>query len=352
MSKETKTATLSEGRVAKIIQVHPSLQCNLFCKHCYSSSAPSYKEGLAVGPILRILEEGRSLGYNVVSLSGGEPFLYRSLETLLTESRSMGYFNSVTTNGMLLKSATARRILQQLDLIAFSIDGKEPEHDNLRGLDGAYQKMLEGVEVAKEYVSKFGFIHTVQPQSWTIFPWLAKLAIEKGAALLHLHPLELAGRAGEYFHDLKFGNEDLHKTYITHYYLQSYFAEELYIQLDLLHKDHIEDNPSFCFHAQGDVCQLNDFSSLFRELIIDEKGDILPIAHGCSPYFRLGNIEERLPLADMISRFMQYRFTELMDVYKATYDEIVNDPEKEIFNWSELVLHQTQQYSQVLVENE
>src|SRR5829696_3313219 len=103
MNLKPSSETLSKGRVSKIIQVHASLQCNLFCKHCYSSSAPQFKNGLAVESILRILEEGREVGYNVVSMSGGEPFLYRPLEDLVKASASMGYFNSVTTNGMLLK---------------------------------------------------------------------------------------------------------------------------------------------------------------------------------------------------------------------------------------------------------
>ncbi|RYZ29851.1 MAG: radical SAM protein [Chitinophagaceae bacterium] len=347
MTEKTTTETLSEGRVSKIIQVHPSLQCNLFCKHCYSSSAPQFKEGLPVKAILRILEEGRELGYNVVSMSGGEPFLYKPLGELLAASKAMGYFNSVTTNGMLLKSASSQAALQHVNLVAISIDGEEPQHDEIRGLPGAYQKMMEGVKVVQEKVKHFGFIHTVQPNSWQLFPWLVELAIDKGAALMHLHPLELAGRAGENYGELQFTAEDLHKIYITHYYLQAYYEKELFLQLDLLHRDHILDNPTFCFHTTG-VCGLDDFTSLFRELIIDEKGNILPLAHGCSTRFKIGNIEEALSLKEMIDRFMEDRFVDLMQVYQVTYDEIINDPQKEIVNWSELVINNTHRYHEEL----
>jgi len=348
MMEKAPTETLSEGRVSKIIQVHPSLQCNLFCKHCYSSSAPQFKEGLPVQSILRILEEGRELGYNVVSMSGGEPFLYKPLAQLLASSKAMGYFNSVTTNGMLLKSASSQAALQHVNLVAISIDGKELQHDEMRGLSGAYQKMMEGVKVVQENVKHFGFIHTVQPNSWLLFPWLVELAIEKGAGLLHLHPLELAGRAGESYAQLQFSAEDLHKIYITHYYLQTYYENQLFLQLDLLHRDHIRDNPSFCFHSTG-VCVMDDFTSLFRELIIDEKGNILPIAHGCSTRFRIGNIEENLSLSELIDRFMEERFADLMQVYQVTYDEIINDPSKEIVNWSELVINNTHRYHETFV---
>jgi MoaA/NifB/PqqE/SkfB family radical SAM enzyme len=342
MNSENTKQTLPEGRVSKIVQVHPSLRCNLFCKHCYSSSAPNLKEGLAVRSILSLLEQAKEIGYNVVSLSGGEPFLYGSLEQLVQEASGMGYFNSITTNGMLLQSASAMRVLRYVNLIAISIDGREEQHDELRGFHGAYRKMMEGVFVIQDKVDKFGFIHTVQPNSWQLFPWLAALAIEKGAALLHLHPLELAGRANEYFGTTFFTPEDLYKTYITHYYLQTYYREQLFIQLDLLHRDHIQDNPMFCFHAsEGSIGSLDSFSCLFRELIIDEQGDILPIAHGCSKRFRIGNIEETLPLSDMIDRFMDQQFTSLMKVYHETYEEIMANKACDIFNWSERVIKNT-----------
>ncbi|WP_121356503.1 radical SAM protein [Flavisolibacter nicotianae] len=349
MRTETPAETLPQGRVSKIIQVHPSLKCNLFCKHCYSSSAPQYKEGLSVKSILRILEEGAGMGYNVVSLSGGEPFLYRPLEELVQASKALGYFNSITTNGMLLRSASAQRVFRHVNLVAISIDGREQQHDEMRSMPGAYQKMMEGVDIVKAHVPNFGFIHTVQPDSWQLFPWLAGLAVDKGAALLHLHPLELAGRASTSFGNMIFGEEALLKTYITHYYLKTYYEPQLFIQLDLLHRDHIRDNPAFCFHADAlSACDLGDFSCLFRELIIDEHGDLLPIAHGCSKRFRIGNIEEDLPLVEMFNRFAQQRLGELMQVYQQTYDEILNNTEHEIFNWAELVLKNTFRYEQEL----
>ncbi|HXO77586.1 MAG TPA: radical SAM protein, partial [Puia sp.] len=196
--------TLQQCRVSRIIQIHPTLRCNLFCKHCYSSSAPQKKEGLPSRALVNILEQAAPLGYNVVSLSGGEPFLYNELEQLVTASRSLGYFNSVTTNGMLLRSQRAGRILRQLDLVAVSVDGKQEAHDLMRGQQGAFTSMLEGLDVLKDSIEKFGLIHTLLPDSWQILSWLTDFALEHKASLLHLHPLELSGRATENFSNLHF----------------------------------------------------------------------------------------------------------------------------------------------------
>src|SRR4029078_148177 len=102
---------------------------------------------------------------------------------------------SITTNAMLLGSERAKKILKQADLIAISIDGKPSQHDYIRDFDGAFKKMLEGVEIVKDHVKRFGFIHTVLPQSLDVMAWLTHFAMNHKAGLIHFHPLESAGRA-------------------------------------------------------------------------------------------------------------------------------------------------------------
>lgn len=356
-ANECATETLPAGRVSKIIQIHPSLNCNLFCRHCYSSSAPGIKEGLPVDLLIKLTTEAKELGYNVISMSGGEPFLYRHLHELLLHTASLDYFNSVTTNAMLLQTASAKRTMKNINLIAVSIDGQEEQHDNIRGLQGAYKKMLEGVAVIKDHIQNLGFIHTVMPESWKLFPWLASFAAEHGAALLHLHPLEITGRAKENYSGTNFSAEDLYKTYIAHYYLKTLYEEKIFIQLDLLHKDNIIDNPNFIFHQSAlPELSVQGFSSVFKELIIDEKGDIIPIAHGCSKYFKLGNISDAEPLREMVVRFMETKFEQMIKLFQLTYDNIVNNTDQEIVNWSEQVINNSFRFAahstMVLVESE
>ena len=341
-SPTCSTETLQYGRVSRIIQIHPTLNCNLCCQHCYSSSAPWKKGGLDVDALLKVLEQATHLGYNVVSLSGGEPFIYRELETLATGSKSLGYYNSVTTNAMLLQTDRAKRILRQFDLVAVSIDGKEDAHDRMRNMEGAFAKMLEGLEVIKDSVHKYGFIHTVLPDSWQLFPWLTEFAMGHKASLLHLHPLELSGRALQSFNGFRFTEEDLYKVYISHYYLKTYCEKELFIQLDLLHRDSIIGNPNFVFHQDARPApDPQDFSSIFKELIIDEKGNLLPIAHGCAPFFTIGSIYSGKSLKSMIGRFMEEKLEPIMQLYNDTYHEILEDTAHEIVNWSEKVIEKS-----------
>lgn len=334
--------TLPAGRVSRVIQIHPSLNCNLRCKHCYSSSAPGIKKELAFDALANIIGQAAEVGYNVISMSGGEPFMYQPLEELLRFSKSAGYFNSVTSNGMLLKGSHAKKALKYIDLVALSIDGKEEKHDHMRSQPGAFKKMLEGAAILRDSIKVYGFIHTLLPDSWKILSWLAGFAADEKASLLHLHPLEMWGRAAQQLGGLLFNQTDLYKIYISHYYLKTYFENDLFIQLDLLHRNNIKNNPNFVFHENcKPQLSTSGFSTIFKELIINEKGDLLPIAHGCSPFFTIGNIYSGEKLQNMIEWFMHEKMGYIIDLFQATYNDIMHDKEEEIVNWSERVIQKS-----------
>jgi Fe-coproporphyrin III synthase len=86
----------------RVIQIHPTLRCNLFCAHCYSSSGPASHTELDREIVLGLVKDAAQLGYNVVGISGGEPLLYRPLPDVLGEARRQGLATTVTTNGMML----------------------------------------------------------------------------------------------------------------------------------------------------------------------------------------------------------------------------------------------------------
>ncbi len=154
-----------------------------------------------------------------------------------------------------------------------------------------------------------------------------------------MHPLEISGRASQSFNGLKFTSIDLCKIYIAHHYLKTYYENEIYIQLDLLHKDNTIDNPNFLFH-QSFKPQLTceSFSSIFKELIINDNGDIFPIAYGCSPFIKIGNINSARKLSEITEWFMEEKIGHIIRLFNDTYFKIVNDKDFEIFNWSERVI--------------
>src|SRR5690606_4670006 len=125
---------------------------------------------------------------------------------------------AVATNGMLLQSERARRILKAINLVAVSLDGPKALHDQIRNLPGAFDKTLVGVKTLQDMGSTYGVIHTVTMRSWKSILELAELVFESGARLFQLHPLEMYGRAVK---DMNFDALDqntLHKVF----FLRSY----------------------------------------------------------------------------------------------------------------------------------
>lgn len=72
--------------------------CNLACGHCYSASGPTVRDALPAAQILDALGALRAEGYEVLSLSGGEPLLYREFEALVRGATALGFCVNLITN--------------------------------------------------------------------------------------------------------------------------------------------------------------------------------------------------------------------------------------------------------------
>ena len=54
------------GDVINVVQIHPTLRCNLRCQHCYSASGPELAGGLAIEALERLLPELAAEGFNAI----------------------------------------------------------------------------------------------------------------------------------------------------------------------------------------------------------------------------------------------------------------------------------------------
>src|ERR1700732_2069259 len=165
-------------RGSRILQIHPTRRCNLRCLHCYSSSGPEERGELPVALLADALTDAAAEGYTVASFSGGEPLLYRPLRELLDHAHGRGMATTVTSNGMLL-------------------DGTPASHDRMRADPRAFATMASRLGRLRDSGIPFGFIFTLTQHNLHELEWVAGFAVEQGARLLQIHPLEAAGRATE-----------------------------------------------------------------------------------------------------------------------------------------------------------
>ena len=102
MSPATTIAPSKGTHSGRVVQVYPTLRCNLSCAHCYSASGPEAGSELEPKVLIERLAHLRREGYDLVSFSGGEPFLYWGFDHVAAEARRMGFRVHATSNGMLL----------------------------------------------------------------------------------------------------------------------------------------------------------------------------------------------------------------------------------------------------------
>jgi len=322
---------------SRIVQVHPTLRCNLACKHCYSSSLPAYRDALNVSELNRFLEYAYDEGYNIVSVSGGEPFIYGELKELFQFTKKIGFTNVVASNGMLLGSEKSKQILDYVDLIAVSIDGKPELHNKIRGSEKAFDKMLSGVEIIKTKNIPFGFIHSITNESWDSLLWLGEFAQDNGAKLLQLHPLEMYGRAVNEMPDYALDQTLLHKIFFLATYLKSKYEPEIFIQLDFLHREYIREFPQSVNVISNSTAD-KQLSEIINSIIIDENGDVLPVGYGFSKKYQIGSIRNTNNIKNMFADFTATKLNKLLALFEQAYNQIISDQEIDLVNWNELII--------------
>lgn len=271
---------------SRVVQVHPTLRCNLACAHCYSSSGPTAHGELEVQALVDRLTKLRAEGYEVVSFSGGEPLTYRGFDEVAAEARRLGFRVNLITNGMLLNERRVARLAPLVSVVGLSLDGIPHRHDQLRGKAGAFEKLEACLPLLRAYDVTFGFAHCVTTESIGDLPWLLELALEQGASLLQLHPLTLAGRAAELCGPLALSTADLSRLFILAEVLRVQANRRLVVQLDIAAVQHVlaQRSKYAVLEAESrDELAEAPLADLVNPLVVDEKGHMWPLAYGMAP---------------------------------------------------------------------
>jgi MoaA/NifB/PqqE/SkfB family radical SAM enzyme len=139
-----------------LLVVSPTMRCNLHCYGCYAGSYA--KRDLDLDAVIRVLEEARAMGIYFIVISGGEPFVWRSIFDLFETADDM-YFQ-VYTNGSLIDEEVAGRLADLGNVLpCISVEGFEKETDERRG-DGAFRKIMRAMDLLRREGVIFGFSAT------------------------------------------------------------------------------------------------------------------------------------------------------------------------------------------------
>lgn len=180
------------------IYFYASGDCNLKCRHCWIE--PTYSENsMKITPwksLKPIFEEAIELGLRYVKLTGGEPCLHPEIDTIIHELGSKNLFLGMETNATLLTNETVRLIKETNTKVAVSLDGPDREsHEWLRGVDGAWDLAMNGMQLLKKYGIPFQIICSLHKGNINKFHLMPDLVEKLGGTSLKVNPVTGTGRS-------------------------------------------------------------------------------------------------------------------------------------------------------------
>jgi MoaA/NifB/PqqE/SkfB family radical SAM enzyme len=138
MEREICPACRSELLFTSYVRMDIALSeyCNLTCQMCRRPSEAIFMDKEVCK---RVLSEAASIGLDVISFSGGEPFVHPGIYDILEHAFSLGIKVQMVTNGTLIKREKLE-FLSQLDSMTVSFDGLEDAHDHIRQKQGTFKR--------------------------------------------------------------------------------------------------------------------------------------------------------------------------------------------------------------------
>lgn len=178
--------------------------CNLRCAHCRASAVENRSpDELSFEHARGLLSDIASFARPVIVLSGGEPLVREDIFDIARYGTELGLRVVLATNGTLLDSDVAARLAESgIQRVSISLDGADADtHDSFRGLPGAFDDAIRGIDFCKAAGLPVQINTTVAKHNLQQLPAILELAVSLGASALHLFLLvptgcgkEIAGR--------------------------------------------------------------------------------------------------------------------------------------------------------------
>lgn len=280
-------------------------RCNLRCVHCFMGGAPEREEELTPAQVFTLLDDFAAHGGQYVTLSGGEPILYRDFPAIARHVAELGLYGTVISNGISLRQEQ----LQLLDRLGFnvaiSIDGITPEVNKaIRGRSPA--KAIDAIDRTLRLVGPDRFILSFTPVKANIgeLPKLFDFIEQRGIRRLNLSLYEAVGRAVDYTDMLTMDAADRLRLIRTVY-------EKA---IDWIGKVEIDFNDTRNILSQFTESRASsELHPLWRGVRVTSSGEVFPSSFGAVERFRLGNIRDTAFGALLDSEVLSTLYNDLLD---------------------------------------
>lgn len=330
----------------RVVQIHPTRRCNLRCLHCYSSSSPDERDMLDSALLFDALDDAVAAGYNWTSISGGEPVMYPQLAALLKHAKVCGMQTAIASNGMLLDARRLDALAGVTDLIAISVDGVPESHNAIRGSTRAFEIMASRLESLREYKLNFGFIFTLTQHNLHELQWVVQFALEQGAKLVQVHPLDEVGYAQQQMKGASPDDIETAYAWLLGRRMQQMLEGKLSIQIDLISSEVLRANPTMVYAAPATAAAEARFADLVSPLIIEADGTVVPMQYGFPRAYALGNLKQAR-LESLMAAWRSQRQAAFYQLCGDAYASVTQASKPFFLSWYDLVARIGRQQAQL-----
>jgi heme b synthase len=210
------------GSSLRLVAWEVTRNCNLACLHCRAAATKGPFSGeIETDASFRLLDQIREVGQPIVILTGGEPLLRPDIFDIARYGTDKGLRMVMAPNGTLINEASAGQMVASgIKRVSISLDGATHEsHDSFRGVAGAFEGALRGMELVKSAGIEFQVNTTITKTNLAQLPRIQELAVKLGAVAHHIFLLVPTGR-GKYIVDREITAEEYERT-LNWFYDQS-----------------------------------------------------------------------------------------------------------------------------------
>ncbi|MBO4401954.1 MAG: putative heme d1 biosynthesis radical SAM protein NirJ1 [Selenomonadaceae bacterium] len=152
----------SEG-IGPVVVWNSTRTCNLRCRHCYmDSDSRRYTGELTTAEAKKFIDELAEFKVPVLLFSGGEPLMRADFFELAEYAAGKNIRPTLSTNGTLINLKTARRIKSiGVGYVGISLDGLLEVNDKFRGVAGAFERAMAGIENCVAVGQRVGLRFTI-----------------------------------------------------------------------------------------------------------------------------------------------------------------------------------------------
>ena len=171
--------------------------CNLRCLHCRASATKEKsREELSLEEGIKFIESLPEVGCPILILTGGEPLMRQDVFQLAQKASDLGLRVVLATNGTMIDDVIAKNIVSSgIKRVSISLDGPDARsHDNFRGVSGAFNQAIKGIDALKRVGLEFQINTTITKRNYHQIEDMARLAMDLGARALHIFLLVPTGR--------------------------------------------------------------------------------------------------------------------------------------------------------------